>query len=291
MPGSNRKQNSIPQKVSASSGAPFSPNGSAYMNLLVSGDTSKYSVNPLQPLNMLNRNTEYDDPTNPGQTITGPSDVTPQVQSLTERGLPQPPKIDTSQVLTPNGALRQTGNSRSSWTTGDYLQAAKVLSGFGQLIGGSEREKPNYDSTQITQSVYDPRQALNAKQRTYKDALAGYDSPSINNSRAYANALYANKLGQNDQTISQYQQMNQQARQQYEQRTADQRRYNVGQTTYTNDINANNRASYKEAVDTAFTGLSNFGVGLNQKKQGTDTLNLLKTMYPDVYANILKSIK
>jgi hypothetical protein len=161
-----------------------------------------------------------------------------------------------------------------------------VLSGFGQLIGGPEKENPNYDNTQITQSVYDPTQALQQNQRDYKNAMAGFDAPSINTTRAYSNQLYANKLQQNNAVTAQYQQMNQQGRQQYEQRTADQRRYNVGQTTYTNDINARNRAAYKGAVDAAFTGLSNFGVGLNGKQQSGDVLNILKTQYPDVWAKI-----
>jgi len=161
------------------------------------------------------------------------------------------------------------------------------LSGFGQLIGGYKKEKPNYDNTQITQSVYDPAQALQANQRTYKDALAGFDSNSVNTGRSYANALYANKLGQDAQTTSQYQQMNQQARQQYETRAADQRRYNVGQTSYTNDINQHNSDAYRMAVDSAFTGLSNFGTELNQKKQSNTSLEILKRLHPEVYANVM----
>ena len=258
--------------------------------MLIQGNYSKYSVDPLQPLNMLNRNTEYDDPNNPGTTVTGPSDIPQQVVSQRTIPTPTPPKIDTATNLAADPGVTAGGNP-NAWATGDYLQAAKVLSGFGQLVGGYKKEKPNYDNTQITQSVYDPRQALNANQRTYKDALAGYDAPSINTGRAYANAMYANKLGQNDQVISQYQQMNQQAKQQYETRTADQRRYNVGQTSYTNDINQHNSDAYRMAVDSAFTGLSNFGVGLNEKKQANTSLEILKKMYPEVYANIMNRRK
>lgn len=311
--GGGPRQQRVPMPTNFP-GAPRNPNYvDPQMDLYVNGNTEKYS--PVATFNQLP--SQYGaKQTYPVNNITTPDGEIVDIGQLgpsngvTSPGLyqnfaksnrsitaPALPNIDTSKTLgfdqaTFNAATPgATGSGNpNKWATGDYLQAAKVLSGFGQLLGGSEREKPNYDNTQITQSVYDPNQALMQNQRTYKDSLAGFDAPSINTRRAYDNALYANKLGQDNQVISQYAQMNQQGRQQYEQRTADQRRYNVGQTTYTNDINARNRAAYKEAVDTAFTGLSNFGVGLNQKKQGYDTLGILKTMYPDVYANIMKSL-
>jgi len=246
---------------------------------------NKYNVDPLQPLNMLNRSTPVMGPTQDGQPSVLSSPV--QVASSNPAGLPEIPTVGATSAPVAQNA---SGNY-NQWATGDYLQAAKVLSGFGQLVGGVEKEKPNYDTTNISQAVYDPSNALYQNQRNYKDAINGFDGPSINTRRAYANAQYANKLGQDNAVTAQYQQMNQQGKQQYEQRTADQRRYNVGQTTYTNDINARNRSAYKEAVDAAFTGLSNFGVGLNGKQQAGDVLNILKTQYPDVWAKIYGGLK
>ena len=246
---------------------------------------SKYNVDPLQPIDMLRRSAVAVGSTMDGQPIIPSSTV--QVTSNRNAALPTIPTVSGSNnIPTVAGS-----SSNNNWATGDYLQAAKVLSGFGQLVGGAEKEKPNYDTTNISQNVYDPSNALYQNQRNYKDAINGFDGPSINTRRAYANAMYANKLGQDDAVVSQYQQMNQQGKQQYEQRTADQRRYNIGQTTYTNDMNARNRSAYKEAVDAAFTGLSNFGVGLNGKQQAGDVLNILKTQYPDVWAKIYGGLK
>jgi hypothetical protein len=132
----------------------------------------------------------------------------------------------------------------------------------------------------------DPRNALNQNQRAFKEALSGYDSPSINARRAYQNSMYANKMGQDAGIISQYQQGNQQAKTNYEQATSNQRRYNVGQTLATNDMNQRNKDSYRQAVDSAFTGLSNFGMGLNEKQQGYDVLQILKQQYPEVYKKV-----
>jgi hypothetical protein len=101
------------------------------------------------------------------------------------------------------------------------------------------------------------------------------------------NNLYANKLNQDSDILSKYNQMNQSARTQQETRQSDQRRYNIGQTVGTNDINARNRAAYKEAIDTAFNSLGNFGKGLNEKKTAYDSLAVLQKMYPDVYARIM----
>jgi hypothetical protein len=65
-----------------------------YLDLPVPGDTSKYSVDPLQPLNMLNRS-----------TITGPpSTITQQVSSeraKTQPTITAPKEVDQSVLNTP----------------------------------------------------------------------------------------------------------------------------------------------------------------------------------------------
>jgi hypothetical protein len=99
--------------------------------------------------------------------------------------------------------------------------------------------------------------------------------------------MYASKLDQDSDILTKYNQMNQSARSQYEARTADQRRYNITQTVGTNDINARNRAAYKEAVDVALNSVGNLGKGLNEKRTAYDSLAVLQKMYPDVYARIM----
>lgn len=176
------------------------------------------------------------------------------------------------------------------FTVGDGLQAVEVLSKFAQLKGGPEKERPYYDNTNITKENFDPANALYQSQRNFQLGKNTLQNASINQNRSFTNNLYVGKLNQDSDIISKYNQMNQAATTQQEQRQADQRRYNIGQTTYTNDLNARNRGAYKNAIDTAFTSLGNFGQGLNDKKQGTDALNILRASYPEVYARIMKGI-
>lgn len=173
------------------------------------------------------------------------------------------------------------------WTAGDYMNAAAVLGRFGQLIGGPEVEKPVYDTTAITRQVYDPASALYQTNRQTSGMLNRMDVPSINTRTSIANNMLAQRLNQDAQTLSSYQNMNAQGLRDYETRATEQRRYNVGQTLATNQMNAQNRAAYKQAVDNAMTSLGGFGTAMNQKTQAYDTLNILKTIYPDVYRRII----
>ena len=177
------------------------------------------------------------------------------------------------------------------WTVGDYLNAAAVLGRFGQLIGGPEVEKPVYDTTAITRQVYDPASALYQTNRQTSGMLNRMDVPSINARTSIANNMLAQRLNQDAQTLSSYQNMNAQGLRDYETRATEQRRYNVGQTLATNQMNAQNRAAYKQAWDNALTSLGNFGTAMNEKEQSYDTLNILKTMYPEVYRRIMSGQK
>lgn len=177
------------------------------------------------------------------------------------------------------------------WTVGDYLNAAAVAGRFGQLIGGPEVEKPVYDTTAITRQVYDPASALYQSNRQTSGMLNRMDVPSINARTSIANNMLAQRLNQDAQTLSSYQNMNAQGLRDYETRATEQRRYNVGQTLATNQMNAQNRAAYKQAVDNAMTSLGNFGTAMNEKEQSYDTLNILKTMYPEVYRRIMSGQK
>jgi hypothetical protein len=103
--------------------------------------------------------------------------------------------------------------------------------------------------------------------------------------------MLAQRLNQDAQTLSSYQNMNSQALRDYEGRATEQRRYNIGQTLATNQMNAQNRAAYKQAWDSAMTSLGGFGTAMNQKTEAYDMLNILKTMYPDVYRRIMNGEK
>jgi len=191
-------------------------------------------------------------------------------------------------VLNNTTGQQRTG-SAEKFTIGDALQGVEVLSKFGQLAGGPEREKAQYDNTSITKRIFDPTQALYQSQRSFDSSLSNLEVGSINARRAFANRMLATKLNADSQVATQYGQMNAGALTEYEGRISNQRRYNNAQTQTTNEINAQNRAAYKEAVDTAFNSLGNFGQALNAKKQGYDQIQILKSMYPEVYKRILNS--
>lgn len=214
---------------------------------------------------------------------TTPTSVT----SVTERGLPNIAAAASfgTQPSVPIGEDRLF----NKFTIGDALQAAEVASKFGQLVGGPDKEMPNFDTTRITKETFDPTNALYQTNRTLQNAQNTIDAPSINLRRNISNSLYAQRLGQVNNIMSEYNRMNQGANTQYEQRVADQRRYNIGQTNYTEDLNQRNLDTYRNSVQNAFTSLGNFGEGLNAKQQSTDALQILKKSYPQVYRRIMES--
>lgn len=210
------------------------------------------------------------------------------VASTTERGLPNIAAASNFGT-TPTGVSMGEDKLFNKFTAGDALQALEVASKFGQLVGGPDKEMPNFDTTRITKETFDPTNAFYQTNRTFQNALNTIDAPSINLRRNIANSLYAQRLGQDNNTRSEYNRMNQSANTAYEQRVSDQRRYNIGQTNYTEDLNQRNLDTYRNAVQNAFTSLGNFGEGMNQKKQGTDALNILKKSYPQVYQRIMEA--
>jgi hypothetical protein len=176
----------------------------------------------------------------------------------------------------------------NKFTIGDALQGIEVASKFGQLIGGADVETPNFDTTRITKETYDPRNAMYQTNRTLQNALNTMEAPSVNMRRNMANSLYAQRLGQDNNIMSEYNRMNQGANTQYEQRISGQRQYNIGQTNYTEDLNQRNRDTFRNTVQNAFTSLGNFGEQLNAKQQGTDTLKILAKTYPQVYKRMME---
>lgn len=175
------------------------------------------------------------------------------------------------------------------FTVGDALQAAEVVSKFGNL-GSPEVEKINADTTSITKNTYDVRPQLFQNQRNFSNLRNNLVSNSINTRRAMLSNAYSTKLNADSQVISQYQNMNNEANVQYEQRLADQRRYNIQQTNYTNDLNARNRGQHKTLLDNAWTSVGNFGEQLNNKVYANDVMALYQEMYPEIYKDSGKAL-
>lgn len=176
-------------------------------------------------------------------------------------------------------------------TIGDVFQGVEVGSKFLQLLGGPEVEKPYLDRTQITKQAYDPRQAMYQNQANFQAQSNNLQTSSAPLRRALQNSLYAKKLDADSQILTKYQEMNNQATTQYQDRLSNRQRYNNQQMNYTDDLNARNRGQHMNATQNAFTSLGNFGEALNTKRQNYDALNILRVIYPDVYGRIANVIR
>jgi hypothetical protein len=190
-------------------------------------------------------------------------------------------------AATPEQAQNQSYSN--NFTTGDYMQIAAALSRAGNFQK-TEMETPNLDLTKITRNAYDVNPVLGQNNRNYQNALNNTTTSSPNLRRAIANQLYGQKLNQDSNSLEQYQQMNNQATTQYEDRLSNQRRFNAQQTGYTQDINARNRGAGMNARQAAFDQLGTVGVMLNKRKENQTYINALKVRYPDISDSVLKDI-
>lgn len=175
------------------------------------------------------------------------------------------------------------GNVKAS----DILQAIATGSKFFGIK--PEKERAYYDTTPITQEVYDPRAALAQNQQSYQSAVNSIDSPSENLRRAMSSQLFSQRLNTDSNVYSTYDRMNQGARTQFQERVSNQNRYNIGQQTYTDDINARNRGQYRTNLDAAFQSVGEFGKTLGDRETAYDVLRMYKEMYPDVYDRLVKT--
>lgn len=179
---------------------------------------------------------------------------------------------------------------QTPFTVGDALQAIEVGQKFWALKDGPEREKAYMDLTPISKASYDVRSQLYQNQRNLRNQMGSLDTSNINLRRSLYNQTYANKLNADSQALNQYQQLNNQAQIQYEDRLSNQKRYNIGQKVYTDDINARNRGQYNTLVDNAWTSLGNFGEQLNKKVYANDALRLYKEIYPKTADRALEAL-
>lgn len=207
------------------------------------------------------------------------------VQGVNAPNLPAGSAIPEEQL----SATADAAGYRTPFTVGDALQGVNVLSKFVQGFQKPEVEPTETIGTPITQETYDPTNQLYRNQRQYQNALnRNYGSANVR--RGVANQLLATKLSADQDVSSQYNQMNQRARTDYQNRIAQRRGQNIQLDQYTRDLNARNRGARRNALDNAFNSLSNFGIGLNAKSQANDTVNMLSQLYPDVSQRAIDSL-
>lgn len=198
--------------------------------------------------------------------------------------------------INPDGSINVGGastadNVRTPFTFGDALQTLSAASKFGLLIGGPEKEATQYNAAPITQPVYDPTNALYQNQRSFSTARSALsNTPSINTSRALSSSLYAQNLNQQNNILSQYERMNTEAKQGYEERLRSRRGENIRYALMANEANARNRGAYMNATQNAFDTLSTLGQNFNQKAQSDVALSMFRETYKDVFDRVARTL-
>jgi hypothetical protein len=201
---------------------------------------------------------------------------------------PSPNPEPQNGSLTPSTTTTdRNGDFMQGFTAGDIMQGIEVGSKFFNIAQGAEHEKPLLNNTAITKTAYDVNPALYSNQRNFQNSVNSIGTASAPQRRALINSMLATKLNSDNQTLSNYQGMNNQALTQYEDRVSNQRQQNVASTFRTNDMNAANRGAYDQAQQNAFTSVGNFGEALNRRKSSYDALKLLQINYPEIYDDVM----
>lgn len=195
-------------------------------------------------------------------------------------------EVQNMSLYTPPG--QKDEKYKTPWTVGDTFKLFELgAKGIG-AFGSAEKEKPLLDNTQITQETYDPSNALYQSQRTFQNFANATPTSSINLRRSLLNSALASKYSTDNQIMSQYDNMNQQSRSNYQGRVANQRQFNINSQANTNNLNAANRAAQDALQQNFFTSVGQFGEDLNRKRYANDVINLLQQQYPGIFNSYIK---
>lgn len=218
--------------------------------------------------------------------VTAPLNPLPQVQPTLKSNAVAPDVRSTTQFP----STRQSADPTINFTAGDYMQMTAMASRLVDAFRKPERERPNLDTTDITRQYFDPTAQLQQSQASFQNASNSLSTNSENTRRALANNLYAGKLQADSGILAKYDEMNQSAKAQYEDRKSNQSRFNAGQVNYTNDINAQNRAAAMNARAAAFDQIGYAGMMLNERRQNQAYINALQQRYPELDMSIFEKV-
>lgn len=182
---------------------------------------------------------------------------------------------------------------KSPYTTGDYMQlGAAGIKMLGSIFDKPERQVAQLDRTPITENRFNPSSALQQNQFTTN---AGANALGNNYSSAGVASglqnLYANKYRADSHVVSQYDNMNNQARSQYEQRMQQQNQFNAQQQSITDIANEENRAAYANNLYGSLDSVINIGKGFNDKQSNLKGLQYLKANDPKAFDSLMESLK
>lgn len=178
-----------------------------------------------------------------------------------------------------------TNKPKGQMNIGDLstgIQGAALASQLLRAMDKPTPEKERMLMSPISRQVFDPASQLAQSTRSYSSAMNALDVGSANTRRMIGNQMLSSKLAADQNIITQYDTMNQQAKSQYEQLLGQREAANVNLAMTTADLNARNLGAYNNAVDVAFSSLNNFGKGLADREEARKSLEMLKLLYPDV---------
>lgn len=224
----------------------------------------------------------------PNPAYGGPTSTDERAQTVQSFITPEEEQSMSMGISAPQTETKE--RQRGDFTFGDYLQLGALAGQAIPLFGGPERVRPHLDNTQLRKQSYDPSQALYQNQRNFSNIASTINTPSETLRRALLNQLNASKVNQDQRVVTQYQEMNQRAQTDYENRLSNRQRFNAQQLTQVDDLNARNRAAYRGAVQNAFQSISNLGMAFNERDMQQKQLNLLQARYGDVYDRILTTL-
>lgn len=195
------------------------------------------------------------------------------------------PSVYTKPTMPTVIGTPQRKGYQTPFTVGDALQGVEVGTKLWRALGPSEVEPTRQLNAPITQQNYDSSVPLYNSNRQYQTALNSY-SGSLNTRRAVAANLLSTKLAEDNNIIAKYQDMNNTAKIQYQDRLAQRQGQNIALQQYSADVNSRNRAAKQNMIDSALTGIGNFGQALNQKVVANDTMRIFSKLYPQTYKGI-----
>lgn len=187
----------------------------------------------------------------------------------------------------------EQGIGKSKFTTGDYMQLGAVgVQSIAALLDRPHTPPARTVNSPITENRYNPARALQENQFTTNAAVNAlgnnYSSAGVNSG---LQNLYANKYKADSRIIQNYDQMNQQAKTQYEERLGQRDQFNSQIQTQNDVIKQQDRANYTNGLYNALESVSNVGKGLNQKESSDKALKYLMLNDPEAYKSFMSYMK
>lgn len=202
-------------------------------------------------------------------------------------------KNSTDWMPSKNTTSTLKSNNSNKYGIGDYMQlGAAGIQSIAALLDRPHTPPARIINSPITENRYNPARALQENQFTTNAAVnaLGNNYSSAGVSSGLQN-LYANKYKADSGIIQNYDQMNQQAKTQYEERLGQRDQFNSQIQTQNDVIKQQDKANYTNGLYNALESVSNVGKGLNQKESSDKALKYLMLNDPEAYKSFMSYMK